>query len=190
MARHDDYPARVEFTYQGSAQRKLMTARPLLALAAFAISLPLFALHLIVWLIAGIALVFGSYPSLLWRYQKWFAVFYTRMLAFSSSLIDTFPFRADPTMRIALDDPVPSELDRRLALLKPLLALPHLLIVDLALAIGVLFDFATWLAIISRGAHPRWLFDYGAGIARWNLRALAYATLLCTDRYPPFDPRP
>lgn len=189
MAKYDDYPARVEFTYPGSAHRRLMTARPLLALAVTAVALPLLALHLIVWLIAGIALAFGSYPSLLWRYQKWFAIFYTRVLAFSSSLVDSLPFRADPTMRIALDDPVPSRLNRGLALLKLLLALPHLLIVDVALAIGVLFDFATWALILWKGAHPRWLFDYGAGVARWNLRMLAYATALNTDRYPPFDPR-
>ena len=189
MSRYGDYPARVEFTYRGSEPRRLMAARPLLALAAFAVSLPLFALHLIVWLIAGIALAFGSYPSLLWRYQKWFAIFWTRMLAFSSSLVDSPPFQADPSMQISLDDPAPAEFRRGLAHVKLLLALPHLLILDIALAVGTVLDFATWLAILLTGSHPRWMFDYGAGVARWNLRVLAYATLFSSDRYPPFDPR-
>ena len=189
MSKYADYPARVEFTYPGARPRSLMLVRPLLALLAFALATPCFVLHLLVWLVAGVALASGSYPGLLWRYQKWFAIFWTRMLAFSSSLVDAFPLSADESMRIELDDPRPAELNRRLAHLNLLLALPHLLIIDVALAIGTLLDFATWAAILWRGSHPRWLFEYGAGVARWNLRLLAYATALGTDRYPPFDPR-
>ena len=188
MSRYADYPARVEFAYPAARPRRLMTARPLLALLAVALTLPCFALHLAVWLVAGATLAFGAYPAPLWRYQRWFAIFETRMLAFSSSLVDAFPLAEDASMRIELDDPRPAELNR-LQHLKLLLALPHLPILAVALAVGTLLDFATWAIILRRGSHPRWLFEYGAGVARWNLRVLAYATALGTDRYPPFDPR-
>lgn len=189
MSKYADYPARVEFAYPGARPRRLMLVRPLLALLAFALTTPCFVLHLLVWLVAGVALASGSYPGLLWRYQKWFAIFWTRMLAFSSSLVDSFPLFGDESMQIELDDPRPEELNRRLAHLQLLLALPHLLIINIALSIGALLDIASWVAILWRGSHPRWLFEYGAGVARWNLRVVAYATALNTDRYPPFDPR-
>lgn len=35
----------------------------------------------------------------------------------------------------------------------------------------------------------RALFDYVVGVGRWALRVQAYATLLITDRYPPFSLR-
>lgn len=189
MSRYADYPARVEFAHPGTGPRRLMLARPLLALVVFTLAMPCFVLHLLVWLVAGVTLASGSYPALLWRYQKWFAIFWTRMLAFSSSLVDAFPLFGDESMRIELDDPRPAEFKRRLAHLQLLLALPHLLIINIAMSIGLLLDIATWIMILWRGSHPRWLFEYGAGVARWNLRVFAYATALATDRYPPFDPR-
>src|SRR5665647_1877979 len=46
---------------------------------------------------------------------------------------------------------------------------------------------ATLLMIVFRKRYPRGLFDFAVGVARWGLRVQAYATLLVTDRYPPFS---
>jgi len=46
---------------------------------------------------------------------------------------------------------------------------------------------SAWFAILFTGRYPRGLFDYVVGVGRWGLRVQAYATLLVTDRYPPFN---
>ena len=43
-----------------------------------------------------------------------------------------------------------------------------------------------WFVILVTGRYPRGLFDYVVGVGRWALRVTAYASLLVTDRYPPF----
>ena len=48
------------------------------------------------------------------------------------------------------------------------------------------FLIGAWFAILITGRYPRGLFDYVVGVGRWALRVTAYATLLVTDRYPPF----
>jgi len=66
---------------------------------------------------------------------------------------------------------------------------PHLIVLFF-LFIGVLFAVViAWFAILFTGRYPRGLFDYVVGVGRWALRVTAYATLLVTDRYPPFSLR-
>ena len=71
--------------------------------------------------------------------------------------------------------------------MKWLLAIPHFVVL-LALSAAAFFAVViAWFAILFTGRYPPGLFDFVVGGARWWLRVQAYATLLVTERYPPFS---
>jgi len=51
---------------------------------------------------------------------------------------------------------------------------------------AVIAIIASWFAILFTGRYPAPLADYVIGVARWNVRVIAYAFALVTDGYPPF----
>ena len=68
---------------------------------------------------------------------------------------------------------------------RPILALPHLLVVWL---LGIAWGVTTivaWFAILFTGRHPAPLYEFAVGALRWTTRVEAYLLLL-TDDYPPF----
>jgi hypothetical protein len=104
-----------------------------------------------------------------------------------------------------LDVAYPERSSRRLALVRLILAVPHLLIVGVFAGGGAYwldrangFEFLwPWsgligllsviagFALLFTGRYPRGLFDLVVGLNRWVLRVVAYVALL-TDTYPPF----
>ena len=130
------------------------------------------------------------------RYPRWwfdFAVEFTRFAArvgaYLGLLTDRYPSTVEQqAVHLDVDYPdVERDLNRWLPLVKWLLVIPHLLVL-VVLSIGaVLAVIAAWFAIVATGRYPRVLFDYVVGVSRWWLRVQAYATLLVTDRYPPFS---
>jgi hypothetical protein len=129
------------------------------------------------------------------RYPRWwfdfalqFNRFATRVGAYAALLTDTYPSTVEEqSVHLELDYPdVPRDLNRWLPLVKWLLVIPHIVVLAF-LYIGALFAvIIAWFAILFTGRYPRGLFDYVVGVGRWSLRVTAYATLLITDRYPPF----
>lgn len=132
------------------------------------------------------------------RYPLWwfdFAVqlarFTARVGAYMGLLTDQYPSTVEEqSVHLEIDYPdAQQDLNRWLPLVKWLLAIPHLVVLAL-LAIGALIAVTVaWFAILFTGRYPRALFDYVVGVGRWALRVQAYATLLVTDRYPPFSLR-
>jgi hypothetical protein len=58
-----------------------------------------------------------------------------------------------------------------------------LALLDVVAVLGII---AAWFAIVFTGRYPRTIFDFVAGVTRWNNRVIGYAFTLVTDRYPPF----
>jgi hypothetical protein len=130
------------------------------------------------------------------RYPRWWfdfalelARFSTRVTAYLALLTDLFPSTVEEqSVQLQIDYPdVERDLNRGLPLVKWLLAIPHFFVL-IVLSVGAFFAVVlAWFAILFTGRYPRGLFDYVVGVNRWWLRVQAYATLLVTDRYPPFS---
>lgn len=132
------------------------------------------------------------------RYPRWwfdfalqFHRFSARVAAYGALLTDQYPSTVDEqSVHLDIDYPdAEHDLNRWLPLVKWFLVIPHFVLLFF-LFIGAFFAVViAWFAILFTGRYPRGLFNYVVGVTRWALRVSAYATLLVTDRYPPFSLR-
>jgi hypothetical protein len=129
------------------------------------------------------------------RYPRWWFDFQLALTRFSYRvgayfflLRDEYPSTEDEqAVHLDVDYPDVKQLSQWMPLVKWFLAIPHYIVLAL-LAMGmVIVVLFAWIAIIFTGRYPRGLFDYTVGFGRWALRVWAYAFLLVTDRYPPFN---
>ncbi len=129
-----------------------------------------------------------KYPRWWFDWNRELLRFSNRVLAYLALMDDRYP-STDEEQSVHLDLPypdVPRDLNRWLPLVKWLLAIPHyfaLLFLGIAAFVAVL---VAWFTILFTGRYPRSLFDFVEGVIRWQVRVLAYAIVLTTDRYPPF----
>jgi hypothetical protein len=150
--------------------------------------------------IAG-ATAFLFFPTLLLilfrqKYPRWwfnFALellrFDTRVTSYVCLLRDEYP-SVDEEQAIHVDVPYPdarSDLNRWLPLVKWFLAIPHYIVLFFLYIAVIVVVIVAWFAILFTGRYPRGLFGFVVGVMRWELRVVAYAFLLTTDRYPPFS---
>ena len=147
---------------------------------------------------AGGLLFLGPLLMLLFRqkYPRWWfdwnlelQRFGNRVVAYLALMDDRYP-ATDEHQSVHLDYPYPDaqrDLNRWLPLVKWLLAIPHYIVLfflDIAALVVVI---VAWFAILFTGRYPRGMFDFVEGVIRWQNRVIAYAWVLVTDRYPPFQ---
>jgi hypothetical protein len=114
--------------------------------------------------------------------------FTNRVGVYVALMDDRYPSTTD-RQSVLLDYDYPDaerDLNRWLPLVKWFLAIPHyvvLVLLNVVAAVGVI---AAWFAILFTGRYPRTIFDFVAGVIRWNNRVIGYVLTLVTDRYPPF----
>jgi hypothetical protein len=132
------------------------------------------------------------------KYPRWWYDFNVELLRFQNrvgvyfALMDDRYPSTDERQSVRLDFPYPdaTRLNRWLPLVKWLLAIPHYVAL-VFLYIGAVFALiGAWFAILFTGRFPRGIFDYLVGVGRWTNRVTAYAFILVTDDYPPFQLRP
>lgn len=187
MATPHSYPARLEIDYPDKLDRfttffRLIWVIPILTILALVTATQ-------IWIATALLIVFRM------RYPRWWFDFVleltrfgTRVGAYLLLLTDKYPSTEDTqSVHLEVDYPdVEQDLNRWLPLVKWLLAIPHYIVLAV-LAVGVVVVWIiAWFAILFTGRYPRGLFDYVVGVARWGLRVDAYASLLVTDKYPPF----
>jgi hypothetical protein len=118
--------------------------------------------------------------------------FENRVVAYLALMDDRYP-STDERQAVTLEFPYPDarqELNRWLPLVKWFLAIPHYIVLVFLTLAAVVAVVIAWFAILFTGRYPRGLFDFVLGVMRWGNRVQAYAFILVTDRYPPFQLNP
>jgi hypothetical protein len=114
--------------------------------------------------------------------------FINRVLVYLALMEDRYP-STDEQQAVHLDYPypdVPRELNRWLPLVKWLLVIPHYIVLFFLGIAALVVVVIAWFAILFTGRYPRGMFDFVAGVIRWENRVIGYAVVLVTDQYPPF----
>jgi hypothetical protein len=114
--------------------------------------------------------------------------FTNRVFAYLALMDDRYPSTTD-RQSVSLDYDYPDaarDLNRWLPLVKWFLAIPHYVALVVLHVVAVVLVAGAWFAILVTGRYPRFIFDFVAGVMRWNNRVVGYAFTLVTDRYPPF----
>lgn len=119
-------------------------------------------------------------------FQLYYLRWRTRAVAYMALLVDAYPPFGDAPYpaTIAVDEP-PAARDRATIAVRPILAIPHVVVLFFLVCGWVLCTFIAWLSILFSGAYPAFLHPFGVGVMRWMLRVEAYLLLLVDD-YPPF----
>jgi uncharacterized protein DUF4389 len=149
---------------------------------------------------AGGLLFFGPLLMILFRrkYPRWWFDWNRELLRFTNRVVaylvlmdDRYP-STDEEQAVHLEVAYPdarATLNRWLPLVKWLLAIPHYIVLVFLDIAGVVVVVVAWFAILFTGRYPRGLFDFVQGVIRWHNRVVAYAVILATDEYPPFQLR-
>jgi hypothetical protein len=130
-----------------------------------------------------------KYPRWWFDWNRELLRFSNRVGAYLALMDDRYP-STDEDQAVVLDFAYPDaarDLNRWLPLVKWLLAIPHYILLAFLWIAAVVAVIVAWFAILFTGRYPRSLFDFVVGVFRWTNRVVAYAFLLVTDRYPPFQ---
>ena len=134
----------------------------------------------------------GKYPRWWFDWNLQLQRFINRVGVYSALMDDRYP-STDEEQSVHLDYPYPdagNDLSRGLPLVKWLLALPHYIVLAFLYIAAILAVVIAWFAILFTGRYPRSLFEFVEGVIGWHNRVVAYAFVLVTDRYPPFELHP
>lgn len=145
----------------------------------------------IVAIIAWIAIVItGKYPAGMINFTEGGLRFTARLYGYLYLLTDkspSFSLDADPAYPVRLSVQGQIEGRNRLTVFfRLVMAIPHLIILDVLNYVIQVVVFIAWLMALFTGSVAPGLHTFIAGYVRWNNRASAYVLML-TDEYPPFS---
>jgi hypothetical protein len=131
-------------------------------------------------------LVTGESVKGIREFQLYYLRWRTRAVAYMALFVDPYPPFGDAPYpaTIAVTEPSAAR-DRATIAVRPILAVPHIVVLFFLVLGWALGTFVAWVAILFTGAYPAFLYPFGLGVMRWLLRVEAYLLLL-VDEYPPF----
>ncbi|NLG17266.1 MAG: DUF4389 domain-containing protein [Fibrobacter sp.] len=130
-----------------------------------------------------------KYPRVWFDWVLYLTKFMARITAYLFLLRDEYPAIEDEQqVKLTLRYPdTAAELHRGMPLVKWFLDIPHYIVL-MFLFVAVLFvTLFAWFSILFTGKYPPEMHRFTVSVFRWSLRVDAYAFLLLTDRYPPFQ---
>lgn len=184
----EGYPARLSITYPDrdldrvSSAFRLLYAIPIVIVVSFVGSAGALFMPVLLMLLFR-----QKYPRWWFDFILGVARFSTRVGAYVLLMSDEYPTTdAEQYVRLDVDYPDATTLNRWLPLVKWFLAIPHFVVLSFLFLGGVFAWVWAWFVIVFTGRYPRGVFRYLEGVLAWALRVEAYSALLVTDRYPPF----
>jgi hypothetical protein len=137
-----------------------------------------------------LALVFrGIYPSYVLSFNHALFEFENRVTAYVLLLTDEYP-SIEPNSHVAIllpDVDGGRKLNRWLAPIKFILAIPLVIVGLVYVAIALPVTFVAWIITWSTGQYPEWALSIVLGTVKFWNRLYGYAVLLVTDEYPSFS---
>ena len=110
-----------------------------------------------------------------------------RAVAYMGLLRDEFPPFGDGAFATSVEVVAPEgRRDPWSIAFRPVLALPHLVLLAILFVAGFLATVAAWIVVVVSGEHPEPLYTFAVGVTRWAIRVEAYLLLL-VDEFPPFS---
>jgi hypothetical protein len=131
----------------------------------------------------------GKYPGWWFDFNLNLVRFGNRVFAYVLILRDEYPSTdEDQAVHVDLPDPQGGgTLNRWLPLVKWFLAIPHYIVLIFLYIAGIVLSIVGWFVVLFTGRYPRSFHNFVVGVLRWSVRVQAYAFVLVTDRYPPFQ---
>ena len=120
-------------------------------------------------------------------FQLYYLRWRTRSLAYLALFADAYPPFGDSPYPVAIEVAAPSTArDRVTIAVRPILAVPHLVVLFFILLAWLVATVIAWFSIVFTGSYPAVFSAFAIGAMRWMLRVEAYMLLL-VDEYPPFS---
>ncbi len=130
-----------------------------------------------------------KYPRWWWDFNIMLMRFQARVWAYLALMRDEYPSTdEEQSVHLEADYPdVVKDLNRWMPLVKWFLAIPHYIVLFFLVIAAIVVVIIAWFNILFGKRFPRGMFDFVEGVMRWGNRVIAYAFLLNTDTYPPFE---
>ncbi len=155
---------------------------------SFGVNGALGAVALVCAVISWFAIVFtGREPRGLWDLRAFYMRWRLRAMAYIVLLRDEYPPFGDGDYPATLAMDWPDQPRDRLSVgLRPIYAIPHIILLVFLFIAATVCAIIGWFAILFTGRMPQGLALFIRNVLRWGTRLEAYLLLL-RDEYPPFS---